>query len=62
MIYSLDTGGGRIPEQVTPAQLAWFKAEYLGNVASYGHVPSILTFHIPPPQFEELYKQGSCSG
>lgn len=55
MIYVMDSGGGQLPEQITTEQLSWFRAEWELNVRVYGHVPIVVTFHIPIPEYEVLY-------
>ncbi|KAL5258139.1 hypothetical protein ACHWQZ_G012929 [Mnemiopsis leidyi] len=62
VIYMLDSGGGQIEEQVTPDQITWLYHTYHVNMQEYGPVPSILTFHIPPPEFEDLFNTGQCTG
>lgn len=62
MIYVLDSGGGNIPIQITSTQETWLRATYESNVLMYGHVPSLLAFHIPTPDFQQLYKSGDCVG
>ena len=58
----LDSGGGKIDEQITPDQILWLYNTYHKNMQVYGPVPSILTFHIPPPEFEDLFNTGQCTG
>ena len=62
MIYALDSGGGNVEEQVTQEQINWLVTIYHINLNVYGPVPSILTFHIPPPEFEELFNKVECTG
>ena len=62
VIYTLDSGGGKIEEQITEKQIEWLVETYHMNLQEYGPVPSILTFHIPPQEFEELFNTGECTG
>ena len=62
VIYALDSGGGEIDEQISPEQINWLVMTYHLNLKVYGQVPSILTFHIPPPEFEVLFNKVECTG
>lgn len=63
IIYVLDSGGGKIgPYLISENQVAWLLEKYMENMQVYGSVPTILTFHIPTPEFQDLYNTGECVG
>ena len=59
LLFFLDSGGGRLPETVSDAQIEWVRAV----TASYGEAPSIAFMHIPSREFASADTQQSlCSG
>jgi len=62
LIMVMDSGGGQLPEQITTDQLEWFRAEWEMSVNIHGHVPVVVTFHIPIPEYEILYNTQECTG